>query len=140
MNYKAIGDYKVYEDGTIVSVKGNHEKVLKPRLHSHGYYKVCLRIDNKAQEWLVHRLIATLFIPNPDNKPQIDHIDGNKANNNVSNLRWATALENRHNENTSNNFCGHFRSNCAETIENKRVYTYTRNGKYKYTISYSIKE
>lgn len=97
MNYKAIGSYKVYENGTVVSAKG---KVLKPRRHSHGYYKVCLRIDHQSQEWLVHRLVATLFIENPDNKPQVDHIDGNKENNAVSNLRWVDAYENYHNENT----------------------------------------
>ena len=48
-------------------------------------------------------MVATLFIPNPDNKPEVDHIDGNKANNAVSNLRWATTLENYHNKNTINN-------------------------------------
>ena len=50
MIFKAIGDYKVYEDGTIVSAKGRKEKVLKPRLHAHGYYKVCLRINNKSKD------------------------------------------------------------------------------------------
>ena len=103
MNFKAIGDYKVYEDGTIVSVKGRKEKILKPRLHNNGYYKICLRINNVAKDWLVHRLVATLFIPNPDNLPQVDHIDGNKANNAISNLRWVTAYDNYHNPNTVHN-------------------------------------
>lgn len=103
MNFKAIGDYKVYEDGTIISVKGRNERVLKPRLHNHNYYKVCLRINNKNCDWLVHRLVATLFIPNPDNLPQVDHIDGDKTNNAASNLRWVTAYDNYHNPNTINN-------------------------------------
>lgn len=133
MNYKAIGDYKVYEDGTIISVKGQHEKIMKLRPNPKGYLRIILRIDNKPQDWLVHRLVATLFIPNPDNKPQVDHIDGNKSNNSVSNLRWVTALENRHNENTANNFCGHLRSKNAVTVGDKRIYTYYKNGKYKYT-------
>ena len=140
MIFKAIGDYKVYEDGTIISVKGHKEKVLKPRLHCRGYYKVCLRINNVSKDWLVHRLVATLFIPNPENKKQIDHIDGNKANNAVNNLRWSTALENRHNINTTDHCNGHFRAKNAVTENGYRIYTYYRNSKYKYTIRHKIKE
>ena len=130
MNFKAIGDYQVYEDGTVVSVKGKKPKVLKWRYHAHGYKTVCLRIDNKEQYWLIHRLVATLFIPNPNNKPQVDHIDGNKENNNVNNLRWVTNLENRHNPNTEKNFLGHYHS--------KSNYTYERviKGKTYYDDTY----
>lgn len=110
MTFKAIGDYKVYEDGTIVSAKYKKERILKPRPHSHGYKKVCLRINNVNHDWLVHRLVASLFIPNPKNKPEIDHIDGNKANNAVSNLRWVSTMENYHNPNTINHHVGiHFK-------------------------------
>ena len=100
MQWKAIGDYRVYEDGTIVSGRG---KTMKPRPNPRGYHRIVLRVDKKPQDWLIHRLVATLFIPNPDNKPQVDHIDGNKANNAVSNLRWVTAMENYHNPNTVKN-------------------------------------
>lgn len=59
-----------------------------------GYLKVRTSIDKEKTSIKIHRAVAEAFIPNPDNKPQVDHIDGNKANNNVSNLRWATNREN----------------------------------------------
>lgn len=61
------------------------------------YYLVGLHQNGKLKTFSVHRLVAIAFIPNPDNKPQIDHIDGNKINNVVENLRWCTAKENCNN-------------------------------------------
>lgn len=58
--------------------------------HHNGYRVVKL----KTQTYLVHRLVAETFIPNPHNKPQVDHIDRNRANNNICNLRWVTSHEN----------------------------------------------
>lgn len=74
-------------DGRICEKK---ERVLKGNPNSQGYCRVWL---NK-KTYKVHRLVAESFIPNPDNKPQVNHIDGNKQNNCVSNLEWATASEN----------------------------------------------
>ena len=53
---------------------------------------------NYARSYPVHRLVAETFLPNPDNKPQVDHIDTNPSNNKVTNLKWATNLENQRNE------------------------------------------
>ena len=76
-------------------------KVLHPTLDRYGYLKVCLHIpgkDGKTKQIsvTVHRLVAICFIPNDDikNKTQIDHIDGDKTNNNVDNLEWVTPKEN----------------------------------------------
>lgn len=72
--------------------------VLKQNLSGKSrYYIVNLKKDGISKSLTVHRLVAEAFISNLDNKPQIDHIDGNPLNNNVDNLRWVTASENQRN-------------------------------------------
>jgi len=61
------------------------------------YRFVVLYKNGKGKQFYVHQLVAKAFIPNPDNKPQVDHIDNNKENNNVSNLKWVTQKENMNN-------------------------------------------
>ncbi len=63
-------------------------------MSSKGYLRVTLYKDGSRKNFLIHRLIATHFIPNPENKPQVNHIDGNKINNNIDNLEWVTPSEN----------------------------------------------
>ena len=67
---------------------------------SNGYMTVDLYAGDKPQKVTVHRLLAEAFIPNPENKPCIDHKDGNRTNNSLSNLRWATYSENNSRFNT----------------------------------------
>lgn len=75
-----------------------NEKILKPLIRSknknNNYFYCDLYINKKSKHYNIHRLIAIAFIPNPDNKPCINHIDGNKQNNNISNLEWCTIEEN----------------------------------------------
>jgi hypothetical protein len=65
-------------------------------INNGNYMQVFIRpnIVGKSKVYLIHRLIAEVFIPNVDNKPQINHRDGNKLNNNIDNLEWATPKEN----------------------------------------------
>lgn len=93
-------EYKEIFPSYYISNFGNikHDNnFLKKCIHSNGYEQVNIRIGNKYVTKLIHRLVAVAFIPNPDNKPCVDHIDGNKRNNYVSNLRWVTPVENANN-------------------------------------------
>lgn len=79
--------------GEFKTIKKHKEMIIKQSINGNGYYQVCLRKENIKKNLLVHRLIAEAFIDNPDNKPTINHIDGNRLNNSINNLEWATMLE-----------------------------------------------
>lgn len=68
---------------------------MKLQVNHKGYYTVILHKESKPYSKIVHRLVATAFIPNPDNLPQVNHKDTNKKNNEVSNLEWCTNQENQ---------------------------------------------
>ena len=68
--------------------------MLTPIKANNGYAHIQLFRGGQGKIHLVHRIVATVFIPNPDRKPQVNHIDEDKMNNNVSNLEWVTAKEN----------------------------------------------
>ena len=72
-------------------------KYKKPQQYKNGYFFVSLFQNGKNKIFLLHRLVAEAFIPNPDNKPCIDHINGDKTDNRVENLRWCTYKENMNN-------------------------------------------
>ena len=91
------GLYEVTSDGDIFSVDrytkdGKHlkRKKIKGGKFSNGYEFVCLRKDGVNHNCLKHRIIAESFLPNPNNLPIVNHIDGDKQNNNVNNLEWCT--------------------------------------------------
>lgn len=69
-------------------------RILKTNPDSKGYHRLRMTINRKKYAFKVHRLVAMAFIPNPENKPQVNHIDGNKDNNAASNLEWVTSKEN----------------------------------------------
>jgi hypothetical protein len=70
------------------------EHLMSQWINKDGYKKVSLRVNKTRKIVSVHRLVASAFIPNPNNLPQVNHIDENKANNSVDNLEWCTPLEN----------------------------------------------
>lgn len=69
-------------------------KRMKLMKNKWGYLQVGLHKNNHYFSKAVHRFVAQVFIPNPENKPQVNHIDGNKTNNHIENLEWVTASEN----------------------------------------------
>lgn len=75
------------------------ENLLKKNVHGTGYLRTIIFKNQKPKNFLIHRLVAQAFIPNLDNKPCINHIDGNKQNNCIENLEWCT-----HSENSKHNY------------------------------------
>lgn len=85
-------NYEVSNLGKVRNIKSG--RILKPRLHREGYLRHALYKNNKQKNLLLHRILATAFIDNPEEKPCVNHIDENKLNNDLRNLEWCTAKEN----------------------------------------------
>jgi hypothetical protein len=90
------GYYQVSNKGRVRSLHGDEPYILKQSIKQKygGYWYVNMSVDGNQKSCEVHRLMAIAFIPNPDNKPCVNHIDGNSLNNELSNLEWCTYAEN----------------------------------------------
>lgn len=87
------GRYQVSNFARVRSLRGR-AKIIKPDIVHTGYSRIKLCKDGEKERIYVHVLVARTFIPNPNNLPQVDHIDTNKFNNHLFNLRWVTGSEN----------------------------------------------
>lgn len=88
----------LYEVSNLGRVRNKDGHIMAQFNNGNGYMQLSLTKFGKSYHEYVHRLVAMAFIPNPDNKPQVDHRDTVRSNNEVSNLRWVTASENDLNE------------------------------------------
>tara|TARA_R110000772_G_scaffold242166_1_gene354563 strand:- start:195 stop:653 length:459 start_codon:yes stop_codon:yes gene_type:complete len=139
MDVVGYDKYMIYEDGRVWSKpkNGKEGKFLKPGVNNHGYYAVCLfNEDGIRKKMRIHRLVALHYIPNPENKPEVDHIDREQLNNNIKNLRWATRCENQQNKGAYG--AVKFRGVCKSG--NKFRAQITINGKLKHIGTYETAE
>lgn len=125
------GFYTINDSGidneTVFSVRSG--KFLQPIVvNEQGYKRVVLKVNGSAKNFQLHRLIAEYFVPNPDNKPFVDHIKpiSEGGTNEVSNLRWVTTYENNHNPSSEINRSNGLRNN----KRSKKVYQYTLDGEF----------
>ena len=112
-------DYTVSEDGVITNTRTGHIKKPTSNHCGKGYLYVDLYESGRRGRFFVHRLVANAFISNPQNKPYVNHIDGNPHNNLVKNLEWCTPLENV--EHASKIICTMKQYSLANTKRKKAV-------------------
>ncbi len=114
--------YKVSDNGNIIRTDTN--RTLKPNL-VRGYHQVKLSKDSKDYCKYVHRLVAEAYIPNPNNYPEVNHIDEDKTNNHASNLEWCTHQQNkRHSSKLDESKVQALREACAAGYKRKDIAKY----------------
>ena len=91
---EGYNDYLICGNGDVYSLKKKKPRKMKPYNDCRGYFKIDLYKDNVRKRCKVHRLVAQAFIPNPYGFSDVDHIDGNKKNNCISNLQWLSHRDN----------------------------------------------
>ena len=129
MEIKGFENYLVYEDGRVMN--SNTNLPMKPSLIKGGYFHISLCRNGKETKFMLHRLLATAYIPNPNNLPEVDHIDIDTSNNNLSNLRWVSKKDNANNKNIAKNNKSGYQGVCYRKNRNKWVAYYKLNGKQK---------
>ena len=132
MNFVRINDYPnyvIHPCGTILKIWKNKTTEMKPYKMKGGYMMINLYKNGKQKNLYVHRLLALQFIPNPENKRCVDHINGIRDDNRLENLRWVTHQENMNG----------FRSNPAAIITKGYIYKTKYSWQWRYLMSGKVK-
>tara|TARA_R110002110_G_scaffold9308_2_gene45899 strand:- start:123 stop:605 length:483 start_codon:yes stop_codon:yes gene_type:complete len=130
MEIQGYNNYLIYPDGRVFSKFGKG-RFLKSANNGRGYLVIALCKNGKCKTHKIHRLVAIYYIPNPDNKPEVDHKSRNKLDNSVDNLRWVTSLENSQNKGMSkNNTSGHKNISYQKDIDSWRYHKTYNNVRY----------
>ena len=103
MEVKDFPNYLIYPDGRVFSKNPRSNGFIKSHTSNQGYFFVTLYKDGKGKNKTIHRLVAEHYIPNPDNKPFVDHMNRDRKDNRIENLRWATKSENERNRTIKSN-------------------------------------
>ena len=139
--FKKIDDYENYEISNMGNVRNtNTNMILKPCKNRDGYLHVCLYKDGIRKNFRIHRLIAYAFIPNPENLPEIDHIDQVKTNNSIINLRWVSRSNNNRNKPKKQNSSSKYVGVCFHKARGKYIARIRINNKNKYIGLYETEE
>jgi hypothetical protein len=127
---KGFENYSVSNLGNIINNKTS--RILKPSINAHGYYKLTLYKDGDVYTKNIHKLVAEAFIANPYNKQFVDHINNNKLDNKVRNLRYVTNQENQMNSKLSSKNTSNYKGVLFDKQINKYKAYITINGKRKH--------
>jgi len=134
MKIEGYENYIITKNGNVTNTNSNH--TLKKQINNCGYYRVELSRAGKQKKHFIHRLVAAAYIPNKDNLPQVNHINGDKLDNRVENLEWCTASQNHKHSykylnrattklfNTDNGSTKIKKEDIPHLIERKRTMTY----------------
>lgn len=126
-------DYQISNLGRVKSLCKNKPIMLKAGRAKSGYFTVCLHKNKQPLTHNIHRLIAEHFIPNPENKKYVNHIDGNKENSTLSNLEWVTHAENmQHAYDT-----GLMKKRKCICVETNEIFQSIRDAEIKYNLNNS---
>lgn len=91
---KDFPNYYITDDGKVISKKFKEPRIMKTWFQKSGYENIKLCKENKTYHFLIHRLVAEAFIPNPDNLPEVNHKNKNRNDNRVENLEWCSRKDN----------------------------------------------
>ena len=139
--WKQIEGFEYYSISNLGNVYSEYTfKPVKIGIDRYGYKKVDLRKDKTRYTCRIHRLIAMAFIPNPEGKPFVDHINNNTLDNRTENLRWATPTQNNFNSKISKNNTSGVKGVSYHKRDNKWIARIKINGKQTHLGSFDNKE